>query len=287
MPFFGLSNEDFTKTLTDFLMSNVDVTEITYDISENLGLPDESMFLVPSTVSDTSIVELLHEEENYEKIGKALTKLKEVFKPDFIMIDTHPGVNEAFLIATNFTDILLNIIRPDNQDYQGASVAAKISKKVNLKTFFILNKVHKKLRSPKLAKKVEDAFNLPVAGMVPLTEEIILAQSQFVFSDRYPEHAFSMEIQAIGAKVFNIKPKEHLELMQYLLEEIKKTGKTGMSAKVCVKNVRPERCKKYIEDMLKSGFLLGKDDRVIITDKGNRFLGKYKTIRKFVKNFRL
>jgi MinD-like ATPase involved in chromosome partitioning or flagellar assembly len=285
--FFGLNHTDFDKTLTDFLISDTDVTEIIYDISENLGLADETLFLIPSTISDTNIVELLHKEENYEKIGVALEKIKKTFEPDFIMVDTHPGVNEAFLVATNFTDILLNIIRPDNQDYQGAEVAAKISKKINLKTFFVLNKVHKKLRTQKLAKNIEKKFKLPVAGMVPLTEEIILAQSQFVFSDKYPNHPFSKEIQAIGSKVFGVKPKVHLELMHYLLTQINKKVSIEISDLIKLKKVRLQRCKKYISDLIESGFIMKKKNSLSITSKGKKFLGKYKTITKFVDDFRI
>jgi MinD-like ATPase involved in chromosome partitioning or flagellar assembly len=285
--FFGLNAKDFDKTLTDFLISDTDVTEIIYDISENLGLADETLFLIPSTVSEVNIVELLHQEENYEKIGLSLEKIKKMFKPDFIMVDTHPGVNQAFLVATNFTDILLNIIRPDNQDYQGAEVAAKISKKINLKTFFVLNKVHEKLRSPKLVKKIEKSFGLPVAGMVPLTEEIILAQSQYVFSDKYPNHPFSKEIQAIGSKVFGVKPKVHLELMHYLLTEINKKITIDMSELLNLKKVRFQRCKIYISNLIDSGFIVKKKSTVKITKKGQNFLDKYKTIRKFVDDFRI
>ena len=164
--------------------------------------------------------------------------------------------------------------------------AAEIST-VNIKTYFILNKVHPKIRNPALAKRVQSAFKLPVAGMVPLTEEIILAQSQYVFSDRYPNHPFSKEIQLIASRVFGVKPKPHLELMQYLLMEIKKMAGITINELMSLKNVKAERCRFYVGSMIESGFIQSNDGKFSITSKGERYLKKYKTIRKFVDDFRL
>lgn len=282
---FGLDKTSFDKTLTEYLLGSANPGEVIYDISETIGLPDEILYMIPSSISHISISELVMEKDNFNKIIKLVESIKKSHSPDFIMIDTHPGINEGFLVATGFTDILLNIVRPDNQDYQGAQVSAQISKQIGLKTFFVLNKVHPKMKSVK--SRVEKAFKVPVAGVLPFTEDIMLAESQFIFTERYPNHKYSREIQSIGARVFGIKPKEHLELLHYILSDIDAKGGIPASELVCIKRVKPERCKRYISDMLDQSMLQQRRGRIELTVKGQNYLKKYKTISRFVDRFRL
>ncbi len=293
---FGLDKKSFTKTLTDYLTGNSDIMDAMYDISDSIGLPDESLFLIPSSITETNIVELLQRQRSLEKLGKGLSKLKEEFEADFILIDTHPGLNEEFLVATGATDILLNVIRPDNQDYQGAQVAAEVSRKVKLKTYLIINKVHDKINKNKLKRNVEDAFGLPVAATLPLSEDVILSQSRFIFTEKYPGHKFSKGIWDIAENVLGLRPKAHLEIMRDILLDISE-GKL----------VSRKQFAHYIDKLLKEQFIKEIKDKkpreekqkpkqkekheqkqkYIITEKGKKYLKKYKTIRKFVDNFRL
>ena len=286
---FGLDQKSFSKTLTDYLMNGTDIRDIVYDISHNLSLPDNSLFLVPSSMLKGEITEFLQKKGSSDKLAKAVTLLEEAFEPDYIFIDTHPGLNEEFLVASGVTDTLLNVVRPDNQDYQGLEVSSSVAKKLGLKNYVVLNKVHRKLNKAKLIKTVEKSFELPIAGALPLSEDIILAQSQYVFTDRYPEHEFSQEIQRIAAKVFGVKPKEHLELMQDILMDVKKGVELEKLAHS--KGVNQARCDRYLTNMLNEGFIKKEAKKgkeiLSITEKGEKFLNKYKVIRKFVDNFRL
>lgn len=287
---FGLDQKDFSKTLTDYLMDGIDIRDAVYDISHNLSLPDNTLFLVPSSMLKGEITEFLQKKGSSDKLAKVVPQLEKAFAPDYIFIDTHPGLNEEFLVASGVTDTLLNIVRPDNQDYQGLQVSSEVAKKLGLKNYIVLNKVHHKINKAKLLKTVESSFKLPIAGALPLSEDIILAQSQYVFSDKYPEHEFSHEIQRIAAKVFGVKPKEHLELMHDLLMAVKE----GIELEKIThsKGIRQPRCDRYINNMLNEGFIEKSTDKkgkeiILITKKGEKFLNKYKVIRKFVDNFRL
>lgn len=284
---FGLDSKNFSKTLTDFLMNGTDIRDVVYDISPNLSLPDNSLFIVPSSMLKGEISGFLQKKGSSNKLASAVPQLQKAFEPDYIFIDTHPGLNEEFLVASGVTDTLLNIVRPDNQDYQGLEVSSSVAKKLGLKNYVILNKVHNKLNKAKLMKTVEKSFNLPVAGALPLSEDIILAQSQYVFSDKYPEHEYSREIQNIAAKVFGVKPRQHLELMQYILNIVNEKGPITQDKLKGMKNVYQPRFEKYINDLLASGFIINKNNVFSITKKGEKFLKKYKSIRKFVAGFRL
>lgn len=288
---FGLNQKTFSKTLTDYLKGGSAIEDAVYDISHNLALPDETLFLVPSSILQSDIAEFLEQKSGTDKLLKAITKLAKSFEPDYILIDTHPGLNKEVLVAFNSIDMLLNVVRPDNQDYQGLEVSAGIAARLKLKMYVVLNKVHHKLRNNKLRKKVESAFNVPVVGMLPLAEEIMLSQSQFIFSERYPEHPFSREMQLIAERVFGVRPKEHLEVMHDVLEEIVKNEKIESGELMHIKNISHNKLQFYIDELLKNGFVKRFDDSgktwFVVSEKGKRFLNKYKSIRKFVEGFRL
>jgi len=289
---FGLNPREFSITLTDYLKGKKDIKEAVYDISQTIKLPDESLFLVPSSMSQSDIAELLMQKGTSVKLVQALPKLVEAYVPDYILIDTHPGLNKEVLVTFNDIDILLNIVRPDNQDYQGLEVSSGVAKKFKIQTFIVLNRVHAKIRDNKLKKKIENAFKLPVAGMLPLSEDIILSQSQFVFCERYPEHEFSQEIQVIAENVFGVKPRTHLELMRFILGVIKEKAPVTLEELRTTKNVFIPSAEKYFSDLLAKGFISKTKDKkgdvlYSTTQKGSKFLDKYKVINKFVNNFRL
>jgi len=288
---FGLNQDSFSTTVTDYLKGTADIRDTVYDISGNLELPDETLFLAASSILKGDIAELLRARMTGEKLVAALPKISKAYEPDFILIDTHPGLNEEVLVAYEAVDILLNVARPDNQDYQGLEVTSGISERLKMESYVILNRVHEKIRNKQLKKKIEKTYKVPVAGMLPDSEDVILSQSQFVFSDRYPDHEFSREIHNIANFVFGIKPREHLELMQFLLKDVKDAGQIALSELLTQRNVESERCRQYTDEMLSREFIArtrqdGKD-MILITDKGEKFLKKYKTIRKFVDDFRL
>jgi MinD-like ATPase involved in chromosome partitioning or flagellar assembly len=232
------------------------------------------------------IVELLQDKQRVIKFSKAVLRLIKDYSPDFVLIDTHPGLNEEFLVLLEDMDMLFNIVRPDNQDYQGLEVTSSITQKLGVKNYVVLNKVHSKLDKTKLKKQVEKSYSMPVGGVLPFSEEIMLAQSQYVFSEQEIEHEFSQGIQELAAGVLGVRRKQHLEIMQELLMQIRKAKKVQVS-KVCAPDIPQKTCEGYVDQMLQSGFIELHKDLVSIAPKGEKFLKKYKTISRFVDKFRV
>jgi len=270
------------KTLTDFLNGGADIKDAVYDISEAVSLPENSLLLVPSSMHKGNIADLIQNKKSSEKLTKAIELLEKDFEPDFIMIDTHPGLNDEFLVMSSKTDVLLNIVRPDNQDYQGLGVSSEVSKKLKLKSYVVLNKVHKKIDRD-IKKQVEKAFKVQVAGMLPYSEDIMLSQSQFIMSDKDPDNIFSRSIYGIAETVFGVKPKGHLEIMHDLLLDLSE-GKTLLQ---CKAHIPPSKCDSYVNKLIDEGFISKEKGKFIMEEKGTKFLKKYNSIKKFVDNFRI
>ena len=63
-------------------------------------------------------------------------------KLDVLMIDTHPGLNEETLLSIAISDVLVIIMRPDQQDYQGTGVTVEVARKLGVPAMYlVVNKV--------------------------------------------------------------------------------------------------------------------------------------------------
>ncbi len=285
---FGFDSESFEHTLTDYVKGKCDIRDIIYDISESLLLREGALHIVPSSIVKSNIVELLQEEKKrIAKIVKAFRKVEKEYKPHYVLVDTHPGLNADFIAMLEDADILFNIIRPDNQDYQGLEVTSDLAKKFKLKNYIVLNRVHKKLNMSQLKKKISKVFKVDVPVTLPFSEDLMLAQSEHIWIDKYPEDSFSTGIQELAKDVFGVERKHTLEIMREIL--INLHDKKGIAFEDLPWVNAPH--KKFMEcfnELLKNKFMK-KDKKkfLTITKRGKDFLKKYKTVTKFVKDFRL
>jgi len=283
---FGLSKNDFSTTLTDFLKGKAKPQDAVYDISSNLKLPDDSLLLVPSSIESGDIAELLQAKLSGDKILGAIKSIQKTHNVDYVLIDTHPGINEEMLVVLDAVDMLVNVVRPDNQDYQGLEVMAGITGRMQTNAYVVLNKVPAKLRKG-LETKVHKKFGIPVAGMLPFSEDLMSAQSQYVFSDKFPGHEFSTALQTIGYRLFGVKPRQHLEMMQHILGVIKRLEPVSMKKLEQERGVYIPKARRYLDEMLQRGFVTVNAGNYSVSRKGEQFLAKFRTIKRFVRDFRL
>lgn len=108
---------------------------------------------------------------------------------------------ETFL-SIAISHLLILILRPDKQDYQGTAVTIEVARKLKVRKMLLaINKVHSKLNRDALKHKVEETYGETVAGVFPLSEEIVELGSEGVFCVKYPEHQMSKEFHKIVQKI--------------------------------------------------------------------------------------
>lgn len=121
-----------------------------------------------------------------------------------IFIDTHPGVNDETLLSIAICDLLLLVIRPDNQDFQGTAVTVKLARQLKVCDMLMLvNKVPPDLETRALKGHLERTFDMPVAAVFPLNFEVVQLASSGLFSLRFPEHALTRQIEAAADRILN------------------------------------------------------------------------------------
>ncbi|MBW4578402.1 MAG: MinD/ParA family protein [Tildeniella nuda ZEHNDER 1965/U140] len=199
---FGLSEATVSLALNDYLWGKCAIEAAAYDVTHTIQsapLPSGSaLYLVPSSIKVIEIARILNEGYDVQLLNEGFRQLIEALKLDYLLIDTHPGINEETLLSIAMSDVLVLILRPDNQDYQGTAVAVDLARELEVpKLLLVVNKALSKFNFAELKQKVQSTYDVPVAGVFPLSEDMAELASSGLFCFRYPDHPWSLELHQV------------------------------------------------------------------------------------------
>jgi septum site-determining protein MinD len=199
---FRLDETKINKTLNDYLWDEqCHVKQIAYDVSYNLNghNSDGKIFLIPSSMKSEDIATILSEGYDVELLQKGFYELSDYLHLDYLFIDTHPGLNEETLLSIGLSNILVVILRPDQQDYLGTAVIVEVAKELEVpKMLLVVNKALPEFDFGILKEKVHETYQLPVAGILPLSTEMLRLGSQGLFTLHHPDHILSQELRRVA-----------------------------------------------------------------------------------------
>ena len=142
---FGLDEQKMGKTLNDFLHGSATIREVGFPVGENPGegqgraqLKGSNLFLFPSSIKGGEISKILKEGIDFNVLNEGLQTAISEFDLDYLFIDTHPGLNEETLLSIATSDVLIVILRPDNQDLQGTAVTVDIARSLDVPNLLLL-----------------------------------------------------------------------------------------------------------------------------------------------------
>ena len=205
---FGRRAHDFRHSLNDYLWGRCAIAEAACDVTESAigrvaaGDDRPRLFLIPSSLSPGEIARVLREGYDVARLNDGFQELIATLQLDYLLIDTHPGVNEETLLSIAVSDLFLLILRPDNQDFQGTSVTVELARRLEVREILVvLNKVPSTMDRDLLRAQVETAYDAPVIGVLPLSEEVAQLASAGLFVNRYPEHSLTRELHGIAQRI--------------------------------------------------------------------------------------
>jgi septum site-determining protein MinD len=208
---FNFDVQNARRSLNDFLWKRCKIEEAAYDVSANvLGeIPSEAsracIYLIPSSLNTGEIARVLREGYDVAQLNDGIQELLQQLNLDYLFIDTHPGVNEETLLSIAISDVLVLMMRPDNQDFQGTAVTVELARRLEVpQMFFILNKIPPGTDTQALRKNVESAFRSSVTAMLPLNNEMARLASSGIFSNQYPDHPFTEELRIAARRLMSI-----------------------------------------------------------------------------------
>ncbi len=196
---FGLDEKSIQKTLNDYVWGNIKIEEAAHDVTHTLGDGAEGqLFLVPSSIKASDVAKILREGYNHAKLGDGFNELVDALGLDFLIIDTHPGCNDATLLAMALSDVLGLILRPDQQDYQGTGVTMRIAQSLEVPQVKMIVNKSPALFNPEMVKnKVEAAYSSQVAAVIPHSDQMLALSSAAVYSIKYPDDDLTKQFKLV------------------------------------------------------------------------------------------
>ena len=206
---FNIDEDDIQYSLNDYLWGRCKIEQTALNVTQSLkNDPQNKMdfsgeiFLIPSSMKVGEIARILREGYDVGLLNDGYEQVIDTLNLDYLVIDTHPGVNEETLLSIAISDALAIIMRPDAQDYQGTSVTIEIARKLDVPhMMLIVNKAPTSLDEAALQKRITDTYAYPVAAVIPHSDDLMTLASSGIFGLQNPEHPVTAKYKQIAASL--------------------------------------------------------------------------------------
>jgi len=197
---FGYGEDVGGSSLNDYLHGTCSITEAAHDVTDRIG-PEVAgrLWLVPSSIKASEIARILREGYDVGLLNDGFRELGTGLGLDYLIIDTHPGLNEETLLSITISDTLVLLMRPDNQDFQGTAVTVDVARRLEVpQLLLVVNKVPSSVDPAALRADLTRLYEADVAGVLPLSEAVVESASGALFSITQPDDPWS---RALGEVV--------------------------------------------------------------------------------------
>jgi septum site-determining protein MinD len=200
---FGLDEANIHHSLNEYLWGKCKIDDTAHDVTASMGkVGAGKVFLIPSSIKPGDITRFLREGYDPELLNEGFRALIEHFKLDVLLIDTHPGVNEETLLSIAISDVVLIILRPDQQDYLGTGVTLELARRLNVENLLLMvNKLPQAFDAAEMKARIEDTYKCPVAAVIPHSDELMTLASSGVFALKYPDDPVSKLYRQVAERV--------------------------------------------------------------------------------------
>jgi MinD-like ATPase involved in chromosome partitioning or flagellar assembly len=187
---FNLDESEMVHSLNDYLWGKCDIEEAAHDVTGHVGGEIKGqIFLIPSSIKPGEIARILREGYDVGLLNDGFRDVVDRLKLDYLLIDTHPGLNEETLLSIAISNALVIILRPDSQDYQGTAVTVDVAKKLDVpKMLMLVNKVPSQFDVDDVRARVEQTYDATVGAVLPHSDDMMTLASSGIFSVRFPDH---------------------------------------------------------------------------------------------------
>lgn len=206
---FGLAGETSHASLNDFLWHDRPIQDVAMDVTDRVGGVDGGrLFLIPSSMEPGEITRVLREGYDAQRLTQGLRALVDQLSLDVLFIDTHPGLNEETLLSLVISDVLLIVMRPDRQDFEGTGITARVAKELEVpRISIVVNKTPPDFDREAVAERVRATYDCDVAAVLPHSDDLMRLGSEGVFSLRYPDHELTSLYRTLAERVVPDRPQ--------------------------------------------------------------------------------
>jgi septum site-determining protein MinD len=188
--FFDLYDDEIQHTFNDYLWNGCDVLSVAQDITFKFGNEIKGkLFLLAASTQSAEILHALRNPIDFNRYTSGLQELAEKLTLDFILVDAPAGINEDTLPSIAASNILILVLHPDKQDFQGTAVLVDIARQLQVpKTNLVLNDTPAALDVFSAQSELEHTYQCGKGIILPHTKELMTPVSSQPFVLRYPRY---------------------------------------------------------------------------------------------------
>jgi MinD-like ATPase involved in chromosome partitioning or flagellar assembly len=204
---FNVDPSELQYTLNDVLMEGARPEEAAVSLNEKLGLTRGALYFAPASVRVSDIMKTLRSGFEIESFSQAIRQLAKEFSLDYLLIDTHPGIENDTLLAMGVCQEVLVISRIDQQDIFGTGIMAEVARSLEKPVRLVVNMVSsrmKKADASRLVKQIGARFRVDVLGWLPFSEDVMDSLSKSVFVLSMPKHEMTAKYQQLASTIEGI-----------------------------------------------------------------------------------
>lgn len=205
---FGVEEQDVRSTMTNVLLGETPILEAVVPLTDKLGLKKGRLHFVPASYKIDDMLKLLRHGLEVKIFTSGLQELTDKLNLDYVLVDTHPGIEDDTVLVMGSCNGLMIISRLDQQDLLGTAILARLATSLGKTSFLLFNMIPPHLAENSLIEishNLSKKFGLNVLASLPFYDEILQSLSNGVFTHNLPKHEYARKIWE-AAKVVSKTP---------------------------------------------------------------------------------
>jgi MinD-like ATPase involved in chromosome partitioning or flagellar assembly len=198
----GLDAHRILHSLSEFVLCQCEIDEVPIDLSRELGLEGAGrLYFLPATAELKATASILFDGYDVARLNKELLRLAAELDLDFVVLDTHLGINRETLLSLAISDTVLVLLRPHDPDRDGCSFLVQIAREVGVPSCQLVPSMIVEGADPvRIGAKLEQELGASVAGALLWYRELAEFGGQSLFALRRPDHPYTAEVERISQR---------------------------------------------------------------------------------------
>ena len=201
---FGIFDSDVKATINDVLQRGVPISQAVLDLTSRIRLKDGALIFCPAGHKLEEILKIIDTGFNLNTFKNVLDELSRTFRLDYLLIDSHPGIEKDTLLSMALCDYLVLISRVDQQDLFGSGVITEVAGQLRKPVVLILNMVPSSVgekESKKITERLSHLFDLKVLTALPFNSDVLENLSKAVFVLERPKDPLTRRFTEMAMKM--------------------------------------------------------------------------------------
>ena len=181
---FGVSDGEMRATINDVLQSSIPIRDAVLDLTPRLGIESGCLLFCPAGHRLEEILKMVDTGFNLSRFKAVLNTLATEYQLDYLLIDSHPGIEKDTIVSMAVCDVVVLLSRVDHQDMFGSGVMNEVASQLRKPVVLILNMIPSSVgdkESKKIGEKIAGLFNLQVLTALPFNSDVFENLSRGVF----------------------------------------------------------------------------------------------------------